>query len=266
VKISIVTISFNQARFLEDAIQSVLNQSYAELQYIVVDAGSTDGSREIIERYRDRIHTVVLEGDNGPADGLNKGFARATGELFGFLNSDDILLPGALATVSAAFAAAPIIDVLSGHAIVVDAYGREMNRFISRRFSPTRYVYGASVIAQQSTFFRATAFRRTRGFNVQNRLTWDGELWIDLALSGARFGRIGAFLSAFRVYPESISGSGTHVDAIRQDSERMFVKVKGRRSTPADRLLRLMHKAQEYILHPRVAVLRLLRGPLISNR
>ena len=133
MKFSIVTISYNQARFLEQAIRSVIEQDYPDVEYIVVDPGSTDGSREIIERYRDRIDKIIFEPDNGPADGLNKGFARATGDIFGFLNSDDYLLPGALATVASEFATAPWKDVLSGHAVIVDADGREINRFYSRR-------------------------------------------------------------------------------------------------------------------------------------
>ena len=264
MKFSIVTISFNQAPFLDQAIRSVLDQDYDDVEYVVVDPGSTDGSREIIEHYRDHLR-IVFEPDDGPANGLNKGFAVATGDIFGFLNSDDTLLPGALSKVAVAFARAPKNDVLSGHSIIVDAAGREKNRFISRRFSPTKYVYGASVIAQQSTFFRADAFRKARGFNESNRITWDGELWVDLALAGARFGRIPAYLSTYRVYPESISGSGAHQDALRQDRERMFLKVKGRRPNAGDRAMRLLYKAQEYILHPNIARMRLLRGPLIAT-
>ena len=93
MKISIVTVSFNQADYLEQAIRSVVEQDYSDIEYIVVDAGSTDGSREIIER--DRIATVVFEPDREPADGLNKGFARATGDIFGYINADDAYLPGA---------------------------------------------------------------------------------------------------------------------------------------------------------------------------
>src|ERR1700738_5632483 len=95
-KVSIVTISFNQAEFLERAIRSVVDQDYPEIEYSVVDPGATEGSRDIIERYRSRIARVIYEPDRGPADGLNKGFACATGDIFGFLNSDDVLLPGAV--------------------------------------------------------------------------------------------------------------------------------------------------------------------------
>ena len=102
-RVSIVTISFNQAEFLERTIESVLAQDYPEIEYIVVDPGSTDGSREIIDRYRSRISKVILRPDRGAADGLNHGFAEATGEIFGFLNSDDLLLPGAASKAAGFF-------------------------------------------------------------------------------------------------------------------------------------------------------------------
>lgn len=265
MKFSIVTISFNQARFLEEAIRSVIEQDYPEVEYIVVDPGSTDGSREIIERYRDRIDKVIFESDAGPADGLNKGFAQATGAIFGFLNSDDYLLPGALRTAASAFAAAPHKDVLSGHAMIVDADGREMNQFYSRRFSPTRYVYGAATLAQQSTFFRSAAFRKAGGFNMQNRIAWDGELWIDLAFSGASFGRIPTFLSAFRIYGESITGGAAYKDAALRYGEDIFFRVKGRTKQKRDSFFRYFYKGVEYVTHPCVAKSRLFRGPVVPR-
>lgn len=88
-RVSIVTISFNQAQFVERAILSVLEQDYPHIEYIVVDPGSTDGSREIIDKYRDRIARIIFESDDGPADDLNKGFAKASGEIYGFLNSEN---------------------------------------------------------------------------------------------------------------------------------------------------------------------------------
>jgi glycosyltransferase involved in cell wall biosynthesis len=263
MKISIVTISYNQAKFLEQAIRSVIEQDYPNIEYIVVDPGSTDGSREIIERYRDRIDKIIFEPDRGPADGLNKGFSNATGDIFGFINSDDYLLPGALTKAAFAFASASDKDVLSGHSVIVNAHGDEINRFYSRRFSLTRFVYGASVLAQQSTFFRRNVFQKVGGFNGENRINWDGELWVDLAICGAIFGRIPKFLSAFRIHDEGITGRGGHRSPEFQCSRsRMFLKVKGRPRRRSDELLRVMYKAVEYGLHPSVAKARLVWGPI----
>jgi len=263
MKFSIVTISYNQAQFLEQAIRSVIEQDYPDVEYIVVDPGSTDGSREIIERYRDRIDKIIFETDKGPADGLNKGFAQATGNIFGFLNSDDYLLPGALATVASEFSRKPWKDVLSGHALIVDAEGHEINRFYSRRFSLTRYLYGAATLAQQSTFFRNTAFNKAGQFNIDNKIAWDGELWVDLAISGAEFGQIPKFLSAFRIYGDSITGSGRYTDALERHKEKIFLKAKGRNWHAFDNLIHLFYKAIEYGTDPRLAMTRILRGPVV---
>src|SRR3974390_2320485 len=103
MKISIVTLSFNQRDYLQQALDSVLSQDYSNLEYIVVDPGSIDGSRELIRSYGARIAHTIFEPDRGAADGLNRGFASATGDVFGFLNADDILLPGSLKRVASFF-------------------------------------------------------------------------------------------------------------------------------------------------------------------
>src|SRR5687767_14913471 len=104
-RITIVTPSFNQAQYLEQTLRSVLDQDYPNLDYIVVDGGSTDGSVEIIRRYADRLSWWVSEKDDGQSHAINKGFARAGGEVFGYINSDDILYPGALDAVARAYGA-----------------------------------------------------------------------------------------------------------------------------------------------------------------
>jgi glycosyltransferase involved in cell wall biosynthesis len=265
MKITVVTISFNQSRFVEDAILSVLNQTYPDREYIVVDAGSTDGSREIIDKYSNDIDQIIFEPDSGPADGLNKGFSQATGQIFGFLNSDDYLLPGALDRVATEFTQRPSFDVLSGHAVIVDQDDKVTNRFYSRRFNLRRFAYGASTIAQQSTFFSSFAFRKAGGFNVDNRIAWDGELWVDLAQSGAKFGRIDAFLAAHRIYSESITGGARFSAAYDEYIERMFVRIIGRERTKSDAIVKVVSKAQEYLLHPRMALARAVHGPVVPK-
>ena len=121
MKISIVTISYNQKQYLKACIDSILTQAECELEYIVVDAGSTDGSRELIESYGDQV-IKVFERDDGPADGLNKGFACATGEVYGFINSDDYLLPGALKRVTEFFLAHPNNAFMTGEGFTEAIY------------------------------------------------------------------------------------------------------------------------------------------------
>lgn len=207
-RISVVTICYNQRRFVGEAIASVLNQGYPNLEYIVVDAGSTDGSREVIESKQHRLSKIIFEPDLGPADGLKKGFSHATGELFGFLNADDVLINGSLFKIAQFFQTNDNADVVVGHSLVIDEHGKPKRRLFSDRYSLKMAAHGACVISQPSTFFRASSYARSSGFNVNNRISWDYELWADMALSGARFTRIDALLSKFRVYDDSITGSG----------------------------------------------------------
>src|ERR1700761_9685491 len=118
MKVSVVTVSFNQRQYLEACLTSVLNQEYPDLEYIVVDPGSQDGSRELIESFRGRLASILFESDQGPADGLNKGFRLASGDIFGFLNSDDALLPGAVKSVSESFARNPDCDIVMGNGFI----------------------------------------------------------------------------------------------------------------------------------------------------
>ena len=128
--ISIVTPSYNQAPFIERTLRSVLDQGYPDLQYFVQDGGSKDGTADILERHADRLAGFDCQPDGGQAQAINRGFARTDGEIMAWLNSDDILLPGALAHVAAKFAAHPEIDVLYGHRVLIDENDCEIGRWI----------------------------------------------------------------------------------------------------------------------------------------
>jgi glycosyltransferase involved in cell wall biosynthesis len=251
MKISIVTISFNQADFLPDCIESVLNQDYEDIEYIVVDAGSTDGSREIIMRYSPRIAQVIFEPDEGPADGLNKGFRRAMGDVFGYLNSDDILLPGAVRHVVEKFTHAPDKDVLCGNGFQIDESGSVVRKIFSTNWSLRAYVYGACNIVQQATFFRREVFHRAGGFNIKNYTCWDAELLVDMALARAKVYRIAESLAGFRIHSSSITGSG------RQQGKEYFneiirisEKALGRPQIRIDVALSFLYLFAKRIRHP----------------
>jgi glycosyltransferase involved in cell wall biosynthesis len=224
-RVSVVTISFNQAQFLSQSLESVHMQDYPDVEHIVVDAGSTDGSDSILRRYSTRLSRLIVEPDQGPADGLNKGFAEATGDIFAYVNADDALLPGALSSAVQAFIANPWADVVHAHSIIVTGDGIPVSRFRSSRFDVKRFVYGGVNLPQQSTVFQADAFSEVEGFNVTNRTCWDAELAVDLALAGRRFCRVNEFWSIFRIHPQSISGSGRLDAEYRQDQDRLRAKV-----------------------------------------
>lgn len=225
MKVSIVTISYNQARFLEKAIMSVLDQDYHDVEYIVVDPGSTDGSRDIIDRYRSRLTHVLFETDAGPADGLNKGFKLGTGDIYGFINSDDYLLPGTISHIVDFFERHPNIDVVSGHGYYVDEHERILRGVYSHRIAQKSFAYGSVVLLQQSTFFRRQTFEQVGGFNVQNPISWDGELWADMLKNKAKFARIHKYLSAFRIYRTSLTGSQINRQIFDREMKRIQMKM-----------------------------------------
>ncbi len=237
MKFSIVTISFNQVSYLEKCIKSVLNQDNVEVEYIVVDPGSTDGSRDLISAYKDKISHVILEPDNGPADGLNKGFKFATGDIFGFINSDDYFLPGALSKVSEYFNSLKNIDVLLGSGFFVDGLGNKIGKVTPSKFTAERYVHGSVTLFQQGAFFKSKIFKEIGGFNIANRVCWDGELFLDMAIRGARFQPVPEEFAAFRMDGGNISSGEAYLNKLKVENDRIFVKVYQRDRSSIDKAI-----------------------------
>jgi glycosyltransferase involved in cell wall biosynthesis len=252
MKVSIVTISFNQSSFIERAILSVLDQDYHEIEYILIDAGSSDGSREIIEKYRDRITKIIYEKDKGPADGLNKGFSYATGKLFAFLNADDEYLPGAITRIVNIFSKENEVDIISGQGFFIDEKNRRLKKILSSKFTPWLYAHGAVTVFQQGTFFRSNYFKKVTGFNIQNHTCWDGELFLDIVMAGANHKVILDELALFRLHKSSITGTGKLNEKYRKDQLRLFYKIKKRDRNifldiPQDFLARLIKYCSSFL-------------------
>lgn len=263
MKVSIVTISFNQGKYLRECMESVLAQASSDLEYIVVDPGSTDGSREIIESYGDRV-VPVFERDAGPADGLNRGFKRATGDVFGFINADDVLMPGAVRCAVNALVERRTA-VVHGHAYVIDGQGQIKRKLYSDKFNLKAAAYGACVVIQPSTFFLRRAFEAVGGFEMENRSNWDGELFIDMALAGFKFSVLNEFLSAYRVYAESITGSGKFAALHKAHRARMYEKICNRSYSERSELLRRYFKYRRRLLNYRDSFQRLINGPVFMS-
>jgi glycosyltransferase involved in cell wall biosynthesis len=248
LKISIVTLSFNQRAYLKEAMESVLSQGYSDLEYIIVDPGSTDGSRELIRSYGARIPHVIFEPDRGAADGLNKGFALATGDVYGFLNADDVLMPGSLREIADFFTANSECSLAFGSGHIIDSNGRVIRRWKARDFTVRRYFYGGTQWLQQSTFFRSDIYLQSPRFNVENRTCWDGELFVTMANQGAKVGYIRSDLAGFRIHNESISGSGQNKKQYRDDFRRMFRDIRGRNWNAIDELLQFAYRAEGVLI------------------
>jgi glycosyltransferase involved in cell wall biosynthesis len=264
-RVSIVTISFNQAEFLERTIESVLTQDYPEIEYIVVDPGSTDGSREIIDRYRSRISKLVLGPDRGAANGLNHGFAEATGEILGFLNSDDLLLPKAVSAAVSFLQKHQNIGVVSGHSKLIDPDDRILRDLYSDRMSVNRCIYGAVFLIQPSTFFRRSFFEQVGGFREESKACWDGELFLEMARAGAKFAIVDEFWSAYRIHPNSVTGSKSSEARVIQTQAKIFSRVKGRQPSGYDKLLTRWYRLLRHILNPLDTWERIRRGPVFAR-
>jgi glycosyltransferase involved in cell wall biosynthesis len=202
--VSIVTPSFNQAHFLEATLRSVLEQDYAHIQYIIVDGGSTDGSLEIIKKYADRLAWWVSEPDKGHADALNKGFARADGQIFAWLNSDDTYYPGAVSQAVAFLQAHPDVGMVYGNANLTDKDGRVIGRFASRQTDYRRLLRGSVHIPQATTFYRANLWRRLAPLDLSLFFGFDYDLWVRLSKI-SRLQYVPKLWATFRLHGEGKS-------------------------------------------------------------
>jgi glycosyltransferase involved in cell wall biosynthesis len=196
---SIVTPSFNQAEFLERAIESVLNQTYSNIEYVVVDGGSTDGSVQILRAYGD-LFAWSSEPDSGQSHAINKGFARASGDIVGYLNSDDILLPHAVATVVRYFQEHPDWDLLYGDAALVDEQGNAIGAYPTAHYSFERLMHQCC-ICQPAAFWRAAIAQQVGPFNESLSYALDYEYWIRLDRAQARIVHVKEQLAQSRVHP-----------------------------------------------------------------
>lgn len=200
-RFSIVTPSFNQGRFLEATIRSVLDQNYPNLEYVVQDGGSTDDSVAVIERYRSRLTFAESRPDRGQAHAINLGFAHAaTGEIMAYLNSDDLLLPGTLNSVADFFARHPDVDVVYGHRVIIDEDGQEVGRWVLPPHSDTMLIW-ADYVPQETLFWRRRIWERAGGqIDESFHFALDWDLLLRFRDQGAKFVRLPRFLGAFRVH------------------------------------------------------------------
>lgn len=180
-KITVVTPSFNQAAFLEQTILSVLEQDYPALEYFVIDGGSTDGSVEIIKKYADRLAGWVSEKDAGQTDAINKGFARATGSVLAWLNSDDTYRPGAICEAMDLLAEHPGWGMVYGDTRFIDGDGREIGKFPASQTDYDKLRQGYVHIPQQASFFRADLWKKVGPLDPSFFFAMDYDLWVRLA-------------------------------------------------------------------------------------
>jgi glycosyltransferase involved in cell wall biosynthesis len=180
-RITVVTVSYNQAQFLEETLRSVLLQGYPNLEYIVIDGGSTDGSLQIIERYQKYFAYWVSESDNGQSHAINKGFEKATGEILCWLNSDDFLQPGALAFVAQQFQGNPPVSWLIGATEVVAKDGQHLDIRQAQNVSyNTFFTWPEEWFPQQSTFWTRQMWEKVKPLDEHLHYVMDLALWLSM--------------------------------------------------------------------------------------
>ena len=179
--VSIVTPSFNQARFLEATIESVLSQDYPRIEYMVVDGGSTDGSLDIIQKYAGRLAWWVSEKDRGQTDAINKGFNRATGQILAWLNSDDTYEPRAVGKAVKYLMAHPELGMVYADCNYINEEGRVIGRFPAAQTDLKRLREGYSHIPQQTMFFRAGLWQQVGPLDPSFYFAMDYDLWTRIA-------------------------------------------------------------------------------------
>lgn len=223
-KITVVTPSFNQGTFLERTILSVLNQNYPNLEYIICDGGSSDNSVEIIKKYEDRLFWWCSEKDKGQTDAINKGFRKATGDVCCWINSDDVLIPGALMAVGSFFITHPETDFLNGLTVEIDKEDRIL-KFTHIIMSKFFFRHGCYNISQQGMFWRRSLFNIIGYLDESFHAKMDVEWLIRNYEKRSKIRLVNLYLGAIRIYGETKTAIGGNIWL--EDSKKIHARYNG---------------------------------------
>lgn len=246
VTLSIVTPSYNQRDFLEETLRSVISQRDQIHEYIVLDGGSTDGSVDLIRAYEPWISHWSSAPDKGQSDAIHRGFTRCTGDYLFWLNSDDLLLPGALERVRRALDSNPQWDVLTGYHVSIDQASRIQYAYRipgeSRRWAAA----GVLHVCQQTCFFRRSLYEKLGGLDLSLHCVMDTDLWLRMLDSGSKWGHIPEYLAAFRKHADAKGVSQNWAQRYRQEGQDLSERFAFF-GTPSvkHRLGRLLYRASQ---------------------
>ena len=220
-KISVVVSSFNQARFIEATLQSVLDQNYSNLDLIVIDGGSTDESVEIIKKVEKNISYWISEPDGGQTKGLIKGFNRSVGDIQCWLNSDDLFEKGTLADVGRYFSDHPDIDAVFGNTLWINEMGRPLREHREIPFNRFIWMYTYNYILGMSMFWRKSIYDKVGGLNPEFDLAMDADLWI-------RFADVGSIAHVRKVWSRMRFYAAQKNRRLRDKSNQEELRIRAR--------------------------------------
>jgi glycosyltransferase involved in cell wall biosynthesis len=243
-RISIITPSFNQGGFIEEAILSVLSQEYPDLEYLIMDGGSSDATLDVLKKYSGKV-TWCSEPDQGQTEAINKGLRRASGSIVGYLNADDVLLPGALNKISQIFTADPQTWWVTGKCQIVDEENNEIRKPITLykntllRWHSFSLLLMTNYISQPATFWRREALEAMGYLDESLRYVMDYEYWLRL-YSRRRPVFVPEYLAAFKIHRNSKTTSTGHKDTYV--AEEKIIVQRYARSRP-QLLLHNVHRS-----------------------
>ncbi|MCL0082949.1 glycosyltransferase [Thermodesulfovibrionales bacterium] len=233
-KISIVTPSYNQGQFLERTILSVLNQNYPNLEYIIIDGGSTDRSVEIIKKYEEYLAYWVSEKDKGQSDAINKGFQKSTGKILAYINSDDTYNPEAFLKIAKAFNESPKTDLMFGNVNYINSHDNLVGECRFTKFDVSTLIYEGGNLHQPGVFWIRDTYEKIGGFNPKYRFCMDFDFFCRVAEIG-NLNNIREYIANFRHHENSKSSTIGHIGLIeheeiakryRKNNDKIYLKYK----------------------------------------
>ena len=230
-KISIITPSFNQGQFIEETILSVLKQDYPNIEYIIIDGGSSDNTVEIIKKYADRVAYWVSEKDSGQSEAINKGFRKATGDIVCWINSDDVFLPGAIKSVIKYFSLHKKIDFLNGFTLFMDKNSKILYNNFTLKQKKWYAKHGIYYVSQPSMFWKKSIFDSIGLLREDFHAAMDQEFLIRIFKNNLKVGQVKKILAGYRVHGTSktfINGQIWETDA--KELANLYINDYGKKS------------------------------------
>jgi glycosyltransferase involved in cell wall biosynthesis len=225
--ISIVTPAFRHGNFIEATMKSVLDQHYASLEYIVKDGGSNDNTVDILQSYKGQLTYWESTKDSGQSQAINIGFSHTNGDIMAYLNSDDLLLPGALHYVAHYFHTHPEVDVVYGHRVLIDENGLEIGRWILPSHQD-EILSWADYVPQETLFWRRSLWEKVGGkIDESFQFAMDWDLLLRFREASAKIVRLPRFLGAFRIHPHQKSSASISSIGVKE-MQRLRERVHGR--------------------------------------